>query len=70
VFKVDKKYHQIMKMKILEIAKGIIINKINKIDKEIYKTIDEGKIQTVMFLNKTQHKIWESNIYKIKMLKQ
>ena len=46
-----------MKMKILEIAKGIIINKINKIDKEIYKTIDEGKIQTVMFLNKTQHKI-------------
>ena len=53
----DKKYHQIMKMKIREITKGIIINKINKIDKEIYKTIDEGKIQTVMFLNKTQHKI-------------
>ena len=57
-------------MKIREIIKGIIINKINKIDKPIYKTIEEGKILTVIFLNKKQHKIRESNIYKIKMLKQ
>ena len=66
----DKKYHRIMKMKIREIIKGIIINKINKIDKLIYKTTEEGKILTVIFLNKKQHKIRESNIYKIKMLKQ
>jgi len=57
-------------MKIREIIKGVIISKINKIDKIIYKTTDEGKILTVIFPKQKQHKIWGSNIYKIKMLRQ
>ena len=67
MFKVAKKYHKIMKTKVREMHKGIIIN---KIDKAIYKTIDEDKILTVIFQNQQQHKIWGSNIYKIKMLRQ
>ena len=57
MFKVDKTYHQIMRMKIREIIKGVIISKINKIDKIIYKTTDEGKILTVIFPKQKQHKI-------------
>lgn len=56
-------------MKIKEITKGIIIGKINKIDKAIYKITDEGRILTVIFLNQKQLQMSESNIYKIKMLR-
>lgn len=55
--KVDKIYHQIMKMKIREITQEVVINKINKIDKTIYKTTDEGKILTVIFQIQKLHKI-------------
>jgi hypothetical protein len=46
-----------MKMKIREITQEVIVNKINKIDKIIYKIIDEGKILTVIFQIQKQHKI-------------
>ena len=62
-----KKYQKIMKTKVREMHKGIIINKIGK---AIYKTIDEDKILTEIFQKQQQHKIWGSNIYKIKMLRQ
>jgi hypothetical protein len=51
-----------MRMKIREIIKGVIISKINKIDKIIYKTTDEGKILTVIFPKLKQHKTRGFNI--------
>lgn len=53
----DKIYHQVMKMKIREITQEVIINKINKIDKTIYKTTDEGKNLTEIFQIQNLHKI-------------
>jgi hypothetical protein len=66
---VDKIYHQVMKMKIREITQEVVINKINKIDKTIYKTTDEGRILTVIFQIQKLHKMRGFNIFKIKMLR-
>ncbi len=65
----DKIYHQVMKMKIREITQEVVINKINKIDKTIYKTTDEGRILTVIFQIQKLHKMRGFNIFKIKMLR-
>ena len=65
----DKIYHQVIKMKIREITQEVVINKINKIDKTIYKTTDEGKILTVIFQIQKLHKLLGFNIFKIKMLR-
>jgi hypothetical protein len=58
-----------MKMKIREITQEVVINKINKIDKTIYKTTDEGRILTVIFQIQKLHKMRGFNIFKIKMLR-